>query len=189
MWKELKFRLIGNAPLLMKNGQTADPLNQFAKASKEISGKRKKTDADHLALRKNDFMGALYMNENGPCIPGRVIGAALIAGAKKSKCGPSAKAGTYVQGNFDLEYDGPRDPEELYADENFTDIQPVKVGQAKVIRCRPVFQDWEIGVTVSFDDLLCNEADVEQWLTDAGTQCGVGDYRPRHGRFIVEKKV
>lgn len=131
-------------------------------------------------------MGALYMNANGPCLPASVIESTLISGAKKDKSGPSAKAGIFCEGTFDLEYEGPRKPDELYATEKFCDVRPVKVGQAKVMRCRPKFKDWSVAIEVNYDDALCNPTEVEQWLNNAGVQCGVGDYRPRHGRFSVE---
>ena len=41
--------------LIMHNGQTADPLNPFSKAMKEISGKRKKTDTDYEAMANIEF--------------------------------------------------------------------------------------------------------------------------------------
>ncbi len=185
MWKELKFKLTGDGPLLMKNGQTADPLNKFVKASKEISGKRKKTDEDQLELRRLDFLGALYVGEAGPCIPSDLITATLIAGAKKERNGPAAKAGVYSNGNFNLEYEGSRVPDELYL--THCDVRPVRVGQAKVMRARPIFHQWTTVVTVNYEDTLCNAADVERWLGIAGQQCGIGDYRPRYGRFFVEK--
>ncbi len=64
-----KFRIVGVSPLLMKNGQTADPLNVYAKAVAEISKKRNKTEADHLELSRREFFGALYIDQNGPFIP------------------------------------------------------------------------------------------------------------------------
>jgi hypothetical protein len=47
MYKLLSLTIVGTAPLLMHNGQTADPLNKYAKMLKSVSGKRKKTEADH----------------------------------------------------------------------------------------------------------------------------------------------
>lgn len=170
----------------MKNGQTANPLNKFAKASKEVSSKRKKTDADYEELMRLDFLGALYMNANGPCIPGRCMEAAIVAGAKKEKAGMDAKAGMICEGSFDLKYNGPRTADELFAAEEFRDVQPVKIGgKVKVMRCRPIFQDWTADIIVKFDDALCNPAQVERWVRAAGLQCGVGDYRPKHGRFTA----
>jgi hypothetical protein len=47
-----KFRLTSESPLLLHNGQTADPSNRFSKEMKKISGKRGKTDADFEQLSK-----------------------------------------------------------------------------------------------------------------------------------------
>jgi hypothetical protein len=110
------FRLTGTAPLLIKNGQTADPLNEFAKASKKISSIQKKTDADHLELRKVDFLGALYMNAQGPCLPLTVLQGSFIKGAMKKKKGPVAKSATFISKSADLMYEGPRDAAGLYSD-------------------------------------------------------------------------
>jgi hypothetical protein len=37
--KAYRVTIEGTAPIIMHNGQTADPLNQYAKAIKQISGK------------------------------------------------------------------------------------------------------------------------------------------------------
>jgi hypothetical protein len=42
VYKQLALTIIGTAPLVMHNGQTADPLNKYAKMLKGVSGKRKK---------------------------------------------------------------------------------------------------------------------------------------------------
>ena len=54
MYKSVKLKFVGVSPLLMHNSQTVDPTNKFARALKEISGKRKKVDADYenLILQK-----------------------------------------------------------------------------------------------------------------------------------------
>jgi hypothetical protein len=129
------------------------------------------------------------MNENGPCLPGRVIEGTIINGAKKEKKGPSAKCGMFCEGNFDLEYEGPRTPDELFDNDDFRDVQPVKVGQAKVMRCRPIFKNWEATIIVNYDDELINPEELERWLGIAGQQVGIGDFRPRHGRFSVAAAV
>ena len=105
----------------------------------------------------------------------------------RSRKGPLAKSGTCAQGTFDLVYDGPRDPDELFNNEDFQDVRPVRIDTKKVMRCRPRFQDWGTTVIVNFDDERCNASEVEQWLAAAGQQCGIGDYRPRYGRFSVER--
>ena len=69
MLKSISLQVKGAAPLLMRNGQTSDPLNHFSKAIKDISGKRAKTDADFIALSEIEYRSGLYIDKNGPYLP------------------------------------------------------------------------------------------------------------------------
>lgn len=169
----------------MHNGQLADPLNPHSRSIAEVTSKRKKTDADHVEVGRREFFGSLYLMGGEPCIPGEVMEAALIRGAMKEKRGPAAKAGLLVENNSRLEYDGPRDPQALWADERFRLRVAVKVGQAKVMRTRPRFDGWSADVIVKYLPSLLNEREVGGFLITAGEQLGIGDWRPRFGRFSV----
>jgi hypothetical protein len=184
-YKTLNFRIIGVCPLLMKNGQTVDPLNAHSRSIAEITSKRKKTDADHREVGRREFMAGLYLMNGEPCLPGEMMEAALIRGAIKEKRGPAAKAGIIVEHNSRLEYDGPRRPDELWEDGRFRLRVPVKVMAAKVIRTRPRFNDWSASVAIKFLPTLLNEGEVRSFLVTAGEQIGIGDWRPRFGRFTV----
>ncbi|MGR0185432.1 hypothetical protein [Azospirillum aestuarii] len=184
-YETLKFKIIGVSPLLMHNGQLADPLNLFAKSIAEISSKRKKTDADHVEMGRREFYGSLYMSGGRPCIPGEMMEAVLIAGAKKEKKGNQAKAGILVENNSPLLYDGPTTAEDLWADERFRLRVPVKVGTAKVMRTRPRFDNWSAEIEVKFLPTMVNAREVKSFLQAAGEQVGIGDWRPRFGRFGV----
>ena len=185
MYKTLKTRLVSVAPFIMHNGQTADPLNKFAKAMKEISGKRKKTEADFIELARIEYFAGLYMGENGPIIPSVMLEAVITGGAKKAKNGKLAEAGVIVDRHVDLEYDGPRTPEELVANDRFRLTCPVRIGQQKVIRTRPIFPQWAAEVEIKYLDDIINERDLLTALRAAGTYVGVGDWRPRNGRFAL----
>lgn len=52
--------------MLMHNGQLADPSNEWARAIKEISGKRAKTAADYEEMARLEWLGSLYLNQHGP---------------------------------------------------------------------------------------------------------------------------
>lgn len=186
MWKSLNVRLIGSSPLLTHSGALADPLNPFARAIKDVSGRRKKTDADHEELARLEWLGGLYVLGGEPCIPGENLEACIIAGAKKSKDGPQAKAGVICEQSPALQYDGPRDPDSLWADERFRLRVPVRVGQARVMRTRPRFDNWSCSAVIEFNDDFANRDDVLRWLRAAGDVIGLGDWRPKFGRFDVE---
>jgi len=188
MIEKLNFKIQGTAALLMHNGQLADPSNEFTRAIKEVSSKRKKVDADYEEMARLEWYGSLYLFGGAPCIPGYVMEGCLIGrggAARKQKMGKEAAAGLYVTDDFLLEYDGPKDPKELWKVEEFRFKAPVKVGQARVMRTRPIFREWAASVVVEVDDELVNPEDVRAWMAVAGRQVGLMDWRPKCGRFTV----
>jgi hypothetical protein len=184
-YQTLSFRITGVSPFLMHNGQLVDPLNPHSQSIAEVTRKRKKTDADHWEMARREFYGGLYLSGGEPCIPAEMVEAALIKGAMKEKRGPSAKAGLLVENNACLEYDGPREPKAIWQDERFRLRVAAKVGQAKVMRTRPRFDGWAADIVVKFLPSLLNSKEVKGFLVTAGEQIGIGDWRPRFGRFEV----
>lgn len=187
VWMSSKYHLTGDAPLIMHNGQTADPLNQFAKAMKKVSGKRQKTDSDYEELARIEFAAGLYIDATGPYIPADVMIATLINAAKKSKEGPAARSGMVVETPSPLEYSGPRTTEELWKDETFRFVALVRVGMNKVVRTRPIFRQWAATCEVMYEDSLVNVEQVDRWMAVAGTQIGLCEWRPRYGRFSAKR--
>lgn len=186
-WQTLQFRLTGDAPLILHNGQTADPLNKYSKMLKAISGKRKKTDSDLEELARLEFLAGLYLGDKGPILPPMVIDACIIDAAKKSRESVLAKSGFFTTGSALLEYEGPRTGQELWADERFRLSVPVRVQQARVVRTRPIFNEWACTAVVQYEDSVVNPAQVDHWFAVAGTLCGLCDWRPRFGRFQAKR--
>ena len=188
----VQIKLQGVSPLLCHNGQTADPRNTYAKAMKAVSGKRKKTDADYDELARLEWLAGLYRIDGDLVIPDYVIESAMIKGAMKSKRGPQAKCGMFFTEHSSLEFDGKPAAitddtlSEMFASGQFTHTIGVKVGMAKVMRTRPVFRNWSITITAQYDPDVLNMRDVEEIAIDAGKLVGIGDWRPKHGRFNAE---
>jgi hypothetical protein len=184
-YQTLHFRIQGIAPLLMHSGQLADPQNAIAKALRQISEKRAKTEADHAELARLEWYGSLYLAGGEPCIPGELLEALLIEAAKKSKRGPAAKAGILCEQHSPLLYAGPRHPDALWADGGYTLTAAVRVQGSRVMRTRPIFRQWEAAIAVKYLDGLLNASEVEQFLKLGGMIIGLGDWRPKFGRFVV----
>ena len=183
----LTYRLKSSRPLLVHNGQLADPLNVFSKAIKDIASKRKKTEADLEEIARLEFLGGLYMSDDGPIIPDFVLSATIINGAKKFREGDLAKTGLFVDDHAALEYDGPRTPDEMWKCGKFRDTRAVSVSRAKVMRTRPLFDQWEATVRVEVDDEVVNPNRVDEWMRAAGRRVGFCELRPTMGRFTVER--
>jgi len=187
MLQKMTVRLDGVAPMLMHNGQTANPTNVYSKRMKEITGKRKKTDEDYVELAGIEWEAGLYVNAQGRLIvTADMLDTCIIEGAKKSKLGKQFKSAVFVEDDCELiigtNYKSALD---LKSNENHRDIRSVKVGMNRVMRCRPIFRTWSTMVQIMFDDEQVNATDVQRALSDAGQQVGLGDYRPRYGRFSV----
>ncbi len=186
MFEPMEVRIVGESPLMLHNGLLADPMNENAKEMKRISSKRKKTDEDYEELAHAEFMGGLYVNEAGRVVvPGVNIESAMVEAAKKLRLGKQAKAGIYCDGDWVLEYDGPKDVEALFRDGRFRDSRGVRVQQSRVQRTRPIFRSWALTFTLHYDAALLNREQVDEMLRIAGPQIGLCDFRPKFGRFRV----
>lgn len=185
-YRSLSLRIVGVAPLVMHSGQLANPLSPQAKELRKISKKRAKTDADHEFLSRVEWNGGLWLSGGVPCIPGESIEACFVQAARKSKRGVIARAGMISPQNWPLEYDGPHDLNKLWEDESFRLIAGVRVGQARVMRTRPIFRKWAARVTFEYLDDQMDESDILDILRVAGRIVGLGDWRPRYGRFEIE---
>lgn len=184
--------LKGVSPLLCHNGQTADQRNTYAKAIKAVSSKRKKTDADYDELARLEWLAGLYCFGDELVIPDYVLESTMIGGAKKSKRGPQAKCGMFFTKHAVLEFNGKpaviNDDTlaEMFASGDFTHTIGVKVGMSKIMRTRPMFRNWSCQALVQYDPDVLNHRDIEELAIDAGKLVGMGDWRPKHGRFDVE---
>lgn len=182
-----KFRLtcVGVEPLLMHNARLSDPLDEIAKKMKAVSGKRKKTDDDHEEMGRLEHMGGLYLDsEFGPFIPGQNFERMLVDAAKKVKLGTAVKSALIVETNVNpLIYKGPRTVADLWADSNFVHRSSAKVGTSRVQRTRPMFRQWEVSADGYLDTEQINPAELHQIVDIGGRLIGLGDWRPRFGRF------
>ncbi len=200
------FTINGIGPMLMHCGQTADPLNQFSKAMKKQSAKRNKTDDDLAALSLLEWWAGLYtdkrlsVDENGNVtepsgtkliIPAHVLDSALREGGRKIKAGKRISAGVIVEDDASFSADGITTLTAASASDQFHYRTAVKVGTAKIMRTRPIFNNWSASFSLCIDTSVADVDLVTQSLQAAGRLVGIGDWRPgapkggSFGRFTV----
>ena len=186
--KTVKLRVRGVAPLLMHNARLADPTDPITKEKDKIAKGKKKTEEILLQIKELEWRGGLYVDEKGRVsLPADVVLATLIAGARKAKLGKEAAAAVYCeQPFFPLEYDGPKDIPSLYSDGRFCDYRSVVQQRNRIMRARPIFRDWACDLTLQIDEEILNPAQAREAMVAAGIRVGMGDFRPRYGRFVVE---
>jgi len=81
------------------------------------------------------------------------------------------------------------EPKELDTDpdkELYLDMRPVVIQRARVVRLRPCFKSgWKLEFTINVIDDELPSGILQDVLVLAGKTVGVGDYRPKFGRFSV----
>jgi hypothetical protein len=191
--KTMNVKLTGLRPLVMHNGLLADPTNQYTVAMKNITakGSKKLTLSDYKERDHLEWMGSVYWSEQDKYLflPSDNIEACVIEGARKQRKGKDALAVVFCQ-EAEVELKHPKSGKslkEIEADPNYTLRKGVKINnKARIIRIRPRISDWSASFTLEFDDSILNASDLKTALVDAGALVGIGDWRPKYGRFLVE---
>lgn len=188
---EFTITMTGSLPLLVSSSRLADPLDPIVKSIKKLTGKRTKTDDDQWEIHRLEFFGALYLDPDvGPYIPGENIQRCLTDAARVNKLGKNVERGLFIDTDVNpLGYNGPRTAEELWANENFRHRTSVKIGQRRTMRCRPMFRQWKVQAHGILDTAQLNLDDLRMITENAGSMIGLGDWRPRFGRFsaVIEE--
>lgn len=180
-------KIVGVSPLLLHRGGLASPLDPWAKAMREITGKRKKTEADHAELARLEWYGSMYRDaEDRPCIPGECIEGMLGQAAAKFRLKQVVRSAVISDGNWPILYDGPATIDELWADGRFVDSRLESVQSGKVVRTRPRFDSWALEFDLDVDTDQLNPDQLRQILLTAGQVVSLGDRRPKFGRFDVK---
>lgn len=178
----------GISPLL----QHKYPLPDFENLSK--GGKQKTGEVNY----SEEWRQYLYANADGEVYqPALHFDGAMVKAAAGYKI-QGARGKTYkdlFKGNVFCSPDeilyGIKTPNTLDADADkplYLDVRPVVVQRARVVRIRPAFKPgWKLDfeITVLDDQVPANV--VNEVLSLAGRTVGIGDFRPRFGRFMVTR--
>lgn len=190
----LKLKVTGLTALLMHSDRYANPLDPMTKQHKAMTSKRKKTDDDHIAIARSEYLGGLYYNKNaGVHLPAENLKACLIESAKLNKLGTEFKRSVMMLDDvLSLNYKGPKTPEALADDPNFVLAKSVVVtGGSRIMRVRPRFPaGWSFTANIEFDETRVDPSELKTVIENAGRYVGLGDWRPAkggsYGRFTAE---
>lgn len=170
--KRIDVEITGIAPLLQHRFATEEHGVNSSKSKKKVYDPKEEADK---CLYKND-KGEIYQ-------PSEHIFQAMVRASvdfkyeKKKSYKDVITSGILVQ------------PEEipLIVDSNYEiDARGVVIQRARVIRWRPRFNTWKLQFTIDIlDDENISIPVIKEILEKAGATKGIGDYRPRFGRFMV----
>jgi len=188
--QNVTLKLIADSSLLLHSDRGANPIHADTVAHKALTSKRKKTEEDHIAIAKSEYMLGFYDGDT-IAIPSANVKSALVEGAKLNKLGSAFNRCVLIlSDSIEIAHSGPKSKEKMWSTQACRDCRSVKVGQARLMRYRPRLNDWSIVVDILFDEKMVERAQVIAAAENAGKYIGIGDYRPAKGgafgRFRVE---
>lgn len=185
----LDVHIRGLTPCIMQADTLADPLNAAAKRLSALAAKKTgKTDEDRREMAEIEFLNSIYYDKTvGPYWPDVNIERCLRDAAKLTRQGRNVQRGLkVVHQKNELLYDGPRSPRELIDNSNFRYTRSVVVSGRRVMRTRPIFEEWELKFVMTYDTGIFKDlASVEAIIRAAGKYIGLSTYRPKFGLFEV----
>lgn len=189
-YKSLKFHIKGTAPLIVHNARMTDPLDKWTIALAKLTTKRKKTVEDHEEISRIEWCGGLYLSEHDsgvPVIPSANIERLFRDAAMKQRKGKDVQSGMICTSGAPIIYSGPKDSDAMWNDKakRFACRASVGLRGVRLIRTRPIFPEWELKFEIEHDPSILDESSVHEFLEYAGRYIGLGDWRPKHGRFEV----
>jgi hypothetical protein len=173
--------------LMVSNPQMANPLNSLVREVKELTGKRKRSEADELEIQRLKWKGALYWGEDiGPYVPSVVLWRSIHEAAKVTREGRLIERGLMMTAlRMPIQYKGPRDPEAMYKDKKgrFVDIRDANASGRRIMAVRAVFPEWSCATIFELDENQMSVKDFTRLAEFAGERIGIGTYRRMFGRF------
>lgn len=183
---EIKLQLTGIKPLLSHNGRLANPLDPWSRKLSTLTGKRRKTDEDYIALMMLEARASCYETPDGMlAFPTANVWRCIYDAAKAYKRGEDIKRA--------LSFDDVNVPiyikersvtcDDFLADPANIDYRNVKVNGRKIMRARPMITNWASIHTFDVLTDVIDPNDLVPIIQRAGRLVGIGDWRPIYGTF------
>lgn len=193
----ITMRLTGTAPLMFSSARSIDPFDEYTRKLAAATVTRKKTLDQHALVSELEWMTRLHTDNFADPAKGRFVVtgdqafALVVEGGKRSRHGERAKRAIIgaTADYFHLKFPGcEKTAGQLLRDPRFVDRRHVKLGTGKsaraIMRTRPVIPNpWSVELSFVVDVREMNASDVVTAMQEAGQYLGLGDYRPRFGRF------
>lgn len=198
----------GSRDVLFSSSASMNPRNPILKTLEPIKGRRGKNKTELIidSLEKGDWLCSAIWGECGetwldgeafmfsgygtPVLPAEYLCRSAQNAATATRSGTKVKQALSEGMTPDavLIYDGPTNAEEMWNDPQcrFIDSRSAVVNRARIMRTRlRIPTGWQAKVELTLDSTIMDIEELKNILIDAGRRVGVGDYRPKFGRFFL----
>lgn len=198
---EARIQVTGQSYLTLNNMEGADPGTELFREKRELvnagRGKSQLTEAQTARLRRIEWELSLYRGISGELtFPTYNIIQCMTAAARNYKLGATLERGAVAitETEVPIEYEGPRDLDELWASgtaawTTFVNGNPSSgKGSSKIQLTRPRLRPWALSFTAEVDVEMIDWPEFEKVVHTAG-RVGLGNARKLgHGRFTADIK-
>lgn len=202
--------ITGTRDLLLHSSTGMNPRNPILATIKPIQGRRGKNKTESVieSIEKADWLSSGIWENSGkswlegenfvfdgysqPVLPAEYLCRAAQVAATATKSGTKVKQALSegLDGDAPIKYNGPTDANEMWLDHRFVDCRSVVVQRNRIMRNRlRIPAGWEATLNLTIDSTIIDLNEISNILDDAGHRVGVGDYRPKFGRFRVTNLV
>ena len=195
MTLRMEVSLTGVTPMIIHNGRTANPMNSYSKAMKNITSKRKKTEEDIEELLSIQWESSLYWSDKiGLHMPTENILAALLKAAKKHKLGPSISGFVFDEAvGFPIIAPHHDNFEEFKKDLSNKFVKAVTIQRSKTISCRCILNNWALSFSCEIDESIIDPSSAKLVVETMSKRIGLGVWTPSHpkpgtfGKFLINR--
>jgi len=172
--KQINVEITGIAPLLQNRYQTENNGQNQSKAKKKVY--------DPVEEAKK----CLYKTSEGEIYqPAEHVYQSMVRASTDFKFEGKKSYKDLIQSRILIE---PETIPLITEGEYEIDTRPVVIQRARVLKWRPKFNKWKLKFQLTIlDDENISISVAKEILEKAGAAKGIGDYRPRFGRFMVTK--
>lgn len=202
--KTIKVKWVGIRPLILSNPQTVQLSNRYASESRRLNtllkAARKKQDEHKLAELeqlqiRNDWEASSYWDDKAKkfFVPDTLILACIRNGAAAAKKGKDIDRAVLIsETEAHIETAIKHNSLEGYFNDSAFRLEcpckvPPKTG-ALIWKARCMIPTgWSIQFQIEYDDNIVADKSLTEALELAGRLSGLGGWRPKYGRFLVEE--
>lgn len=176
--KKIKVEIVGETPLLMNSPQAMIEQAMGSNLTKVTKKRDMVKDAEKLAYKTSK--GELY-------IPAEAIKGSMVNASAYKKAGKYALR-PFIAGAVMIKPTQIGLGTKIYE----LDIRTVVIQKARVVKARPMLENWKASFEIWYNEELLNDPDtIRVCLEEAGGRVGILDFRPQKlgnfGMFKVTK--
>lgn len=195
--ESVELTIVGATPLLMDNGDVANPFHPISQLKKELNSKRNKTLSDYREITDVDWDGSIYWHDElGVYMPIENLTKATHLAMTKHKLGRKIGGINYDHPiGFPIITENSKNKEALKRNPENRLEKMARVGTSKVLKTRAIFKSWKINLSFDYETDVLGRNEIKMIFLAMSRFVGIGAWTPstkipgRYGKFLIDGDI